>query len=46
MLDPIRPALYHLLDIVQCKQLEHKRQIIRIQQKLRQVLEFEYVCGC
>lgn len=43
VLETIRPALDHLLYIMQSKDLQRQQDIIRIQKELRHVLELENV---
>lgn len=37
----IRLAVYSLLNILMCEQLQHKRDVIRVEEQLRHVLELE-----
>jgi hypothetical protein len=40
---PISLTVNHLLDILVCKELEHKGNVVGVEKQLAQILEFKYV---
>lgn len=43
ILNTVRLALHDLLDVLESKQLQHQGQIVGVEQKLCQVLEFQNI---
>lgn len=43
MFEPVRLALDNLLDVIYGKDLQRQREVVRIQEELSHVLEFEDV---
>jgi hypothetical protein len=41
--DPVGLAIHHLLNILMSKQLENQREIVGVDEKLRQVLKLENI---